>query len=100
VVAREIRIVMEAGEVEAMHVVGQASGVHLEPLRRVPPADTTVADSAATGAGMPPDTVDTRPDTVAASAPDPDDLNNDEPKTGRHRRESRRRLEEVPWIRP
>jgi lipopolysaccharide export system protein LptA len=100
VVGGEIRIVLEAGEVEAMHVVGQTSGVHLEPLRRVPPADTTVADSAATGARIPPDTLDLRKDAVAASARDPDDLNNDEPKTGRHRRESRRRLEEVPWIRP
>jgi hypothetical protein len=43
----EIRILMVAGEVSRMHVVGQTRGVHLEPLRRrAAPADTAaVVDS-------------------------------------------------------
>jgi lipopolysaccharide export system protein LptA len=48
VVGDEITIHMKEGEVEAMEVVGQTRGVHLEPLGRPPaPPDTAAADTAA-----------------------------------------------------
>jgi hypothetical protein len=46
VVGQEITIHMFEGEVEAMEVLGQTRGVHLEPLgRAATPADTIPVDS-------------------------------------------------------
>ena len=69
VVGQEIRIFLDAGEVDQMRVAGQTRGVHLEPLRRAradsaqvadslaAPADTAVVDTASTGVPpTPPDT--------------------------------------------
>jgi len=57
VMGDEITIVMLDGEVEAMEVVGQTRGVHLEPLRsRAAPADSAMApnaDSAAVTLNLP-----------------------------------------------
>jgi hypothetical protein len=60
VVGDEIRIVMRAGEVDALHVSGQTRGVHFEPLARRPAADTLAVDTASV----------TLPDTGAVSLPD------------------------------
>lgn len=42
VVGDQITIEMAFGQVAALHVVGQTRGVHMEPLLRIVPADTTV----------------------------------------------------------
>jgi hypothetical protein len=47
VVGDEITLVMEAGEVQSMEVVGQTRGVHLEPLRAPPDSLAAEPDSAA-----------------------------------------------------
>lgn len=47
VTGAEIRILMDAGEVSRMNVIGQTRGIHLEPLRRQAAADTTAADTTA-----------------------------------------------------
>ncbi|NNF12860.1 MAG: hypothetical protein HKN72_06550 [Gemmatimonadetes bacterium] len=52
VVGQEIRIRLESGGVEGMQVTGQTRGVHMEPLRRSPVADSArimIPDSAAAG---------------------------------------------------
>ena len=51
VLGDEITIHMSEGEVQAMEVVGQTRGVHLEPLRRAAATgDTAVADTSGVGA--------------------------------------------------
>jgi lipopolysaccharide export system protein LptA len=47
VVGDEITLIMEGGEVQAMEVVGQTRGVHLEPLRAPPDSLPAAPDSAA-----------------------------------------------------
>jgi len=107
VVGHEIRIRIDRGEVRSMRVAGQTQGVHVEPLRRRPPTDTTSApadsllppDSSRAGERSPTavDTTGTsaalRPYPVRADRPDPSPSN--DPKSGG----APRRPEERPWIR-
>ncbi len=60
VVGNQISIVMREGEVDRMEVLGQTSGVHLEPLPKPPVADSLNADSTAAR------------DTTRVSPPAPD----------------------------
>jgi len=70
VIGQEITIHMSEGEVEAMEVVGQTRGVHLEPLGRpATPADSAAADSVGAG-GLPATT--TPADTTSARGPTPE----------------------------
>ena len=68
VVGQEIRIRLDAGEVDEMRVMGQTRGVHLEPLRRATADSTTAGDSIPPAdAGMAlPDTGMALPDTGMA----------------------------------
>ena len=74
VVGEEITITMVAGEVDAMEVVGQSRGIHLEPLVRISAPDT-VADSASVRTDtllVGRDTTLTTPSRIASSGADRD----------------------------
>ena len=72
VVGSEIRIQMENQQVQGMQVAGQTQGVHLEPLQRRPPVDSTLVTdslSAVDSTGIVVDTLGAIVDTTRRGAP-------------------------------
>lgn len=72
VVGSEIRIQMENRQIQGMQVAGQTQGVHLEPLQRRPPMDSTlVTDSLSISdtTGVVVDTLGAIADTTRGRAP-------------------------------
>jgi lipopolysaccharide export system protein LptA len=96
VMGDEIRIVMKDGDVEALHVSGQTTGVHFEPLGRRPAGDTLAVDTASVT--LPDTGAASLPDTIPGAGPAPGgrhDESSTDPRSG----ENAKRILEVPWNR-